>query len=202
MQNPHDLPQLKTLAPSGYHIALRVGFAFPLVEINEFPVRWVDHYTAQRFMLHDPVIRWVYANSGAIRWSEIDEPDTRRVFQQAATFGLRYGVAIAYFDGNSEGHRSFGSFARPDREFAADEITELSGHLHRMHIESAPPTNLTQAELEALSMVKDGLRLKQIAHELGVSEGAVKQRLRNAKIKLSAQTGAQAAAKAREYGLI
>ena len=37
-------------------------------------------------------------------------------------------------------------------------------------------------------MVKDGKRLKQIAHELGVSEGAVKQRLKNAKTKLGAAT--------------
>ena len=51
-------------------------------------------------------------------------------------------------------------------------------------------------------MVRDGLRVKQIAYELGVSEGAVKQRLKNAKLKLGAQTGAQAAAMASEFGLI
>lgn len=51
-------------------------------------------------------------------------------------------------------------------------------------------------------MVKDGKRLKQIAHELGVSEGAVKQRLKNAKLKLGAATGAQAAARAAGFGLI
>lgn len=51
----------------------------------------------------------------------------------------------------------------------------------------APPTNLTKAELEALRMVKDGLLVKEIANILGVSEGAVKQRLRNAKSKLGAK---------------
>jgi LuxR family transcriptional regulator len=66
----------------------------------------------------------------------------------------------------------------------------------------APPTNLTMAELEALRMVKEGMRLKQMAHALGVSEGAIKQRLRNAKLKLGASTGAQAATRASDYGLI
>ena len=51
-------------------------------------------------------------------------------------------------------------------------------------------------------MVKDGKRLKEIAFELSVSEGAVKQRLKNAKLKLGAKTGTQAAALANQYGLI
>jgi LuxR family transcriptional regulator len=153
-------------------------------------------------MLHDPVIRWNYANTGAIAWSGIDLPDPMRVFQQAQTFGLRYGVAVACFDGNREGQRSFGTFARSDREFERAEMDALYAYVLRLHLAKAPPTNLTKAELEALKMVKEGLRLKQIAHSLGVSEGAVKQRLKNAKTKLGAQTSAQAAAMVGEFGLI
>ncbi|AKS46524.1 transcriptional regulator, LuxR family [Octadecabacter temperatus] len=190
------------IAKSGYYIALRVGFAFPQEEVNALPTPWVDHYTTHRFMLHDPVIRWSYANTGAVAWSGIDLPDPMRVLQQAQTFGLRYGVAVACFDGNREGQRSFGTFARPDREFEQDEMNALHAYVSKLHREKAPPTNLTNAELEALKMVKEGQRLKQIAHTLGVSEGAVKQRLRNAKTKLGAQTSAQAAAMVREFGLI
>jgi len=51
-------------------------------------------------------------------------------------------------------------------------------------------------------MIKHGKRIKQIAHELGVSEGAIKQRLKNAKLKLDAKTGPQAAALASQYNLI
>lgn len=198
-----DLPEdVKDVAGSGYYIALRVGFAFPLEEINMLPQPWVDHYTTHRFMLHDPVIRWIYAHTGASRWSDIDLPDTMRVLDQAQTFGLRYGVAVSCFDGNREGQRSFGTFARADREFERDEIEALYALVVKLHHAKAPPTNVTDAELEALRMVKEGMRLKQIAHDLGVSEGAVKQRLKNAKTKLGAQTSAQAVAMAAEYGLI
>lgn len=190
------------IAKTGYYIALRVGFAFPMEEVNALPAAWVDHYTAHRFMLHDPVIRWIYANNGAIAWSGIDLPDPLRIFDQAQTFGLRYGVAVACFDGNREGQRSFGTFARSDREFEKEEIDALHDYVMALHHAKAPPTNLTKAELEALRMVKEGQRLKQIAHTLGVSEGAVKQRLRNAKTKLGAQTSAQAAAMVGEFGLI
>ena len=190
------------IAKTGYYIALRVGFAFPLEEVNALPSAWVDHYTTHRFMLHDPVIRWIYANTGAITWSNIDLADPMRVLDQAQTFGLRYGAAVACFDGNREGQRSFGTFARSDREFEPAEIDALHAYVVKLHHAKAPPTNLTKAELEALKMVKEGQRLKQIAHELGVSEGAVKQRLKNAKSKLNAQTSAQAAAMVAEFGLI
>jgi len=71
-----------------------------------------------------------------------------------------------------------------------------------LHRSLNPPTNLTQAELEALMLVKDGLRLKEIAYQLGVSEGAIKQRLNGAKKKLDARTNTQAASKAVEFRLI
>ncbi len=196
---PEDIVQL---APTGFYIALRIGFAFPMEEVNELPPEWVEHYTNQRFMLFDPVIRWAYSNAGTCRWSELPLDDPKRILAQAQTFGLRYGVIVSVFDGNADGQRSFGSFVRADREFTDLEVKLLRAFLNRRHTEMAPPTNLTRAELEALGMVKDGRRLKEIAHELSVSEGAVKQRLKNAKLKLGAKTGTHAAAMASQYGLI
>ena len=70
------------------------------------------------------------------------------------------------------------------------------------HEALCPPRNLTVAELEALRLLKGGQRLKQIAHELGVTEGAVKQRLKNARLKLNAKTGAEAISRAASFGLI
>ena len=65
-----------------------------------------------------------------------------------------------------------------------------------------PPRHITSAEIEALRLVKNGHRLKQVAHELGVTEGAVKQRLKNARLKLEAKTGAEAISRAAAFGLI
>lgn len=197
-----DTYDISDLAPVGHYIALRIGFAFPLEEVNLLPRDWVEHYTQSRFMLFDPVMRWVYGNKGYIRWSELDAEDPRNILQQARAFGLRYGVTVSCVDGSGDGQRSFGTFVRADRDYEPSECQFLYEHVLKLHAAKAPPTNLTEAEIETLRMVKDGQRLKQIAHVLGVSEGAVKQRLRNAKIKLNANTSAQAAAMASEYGLI
>lgn len=191
-----------TLAPAGYYIALRIGFAFPLAEHNALPQAWTDHYTRQNYMLSDPVMQWLYSNSGAARWSAITLPDLRGVLCDAREHGLNFGVAICFDDPGPKGQRSFGSFCRQDREFTDDEIGLLQRKLERLHIAMAPPTNLTKAELEALRMVKEGLLVKEIASRLNVTDGAVKQRLKNAKAKLGAKTSSQAVSAATGYGLI
>lgn len=197
-----ETAQIQEIASSGYYLALRIGFAFPVEEVNALPADWVEHYTKNGFMLFDPVMKWAYGNTGAKRWGELDADDPRNVFGQAQTFGLRYGIVISVFDGNAAGQRSIGSFARADREFSDLEINLLHAFVKRRHVELAPPTNVTMAELEALGMVRDGKRLKEIAFDLGVTEGAVKQRLKNAKVKLGAKTSTQASSLASQYGLI
>jgi len=196
------LDEIEQLAPSGHYIALRIGFAFPMEEVNALPKDWVNYYTKHQFALFDPVLRWSYTNVGTIRWSEFNMEDPKRVIAQAQSFGMRYGVTVSVFDSAVDDQRSFASFTRDDREYTDLEMRLLQAYLSRRHNETAPPTNLTKAELEALGMVKDGKRLKEIAFELSVSEGAVKQRLKNAKLKLGAKTGTQAAALANQYGLL
>lgn len=191
-----------SLAPAGYYIALRIGFAFPLEEVNALPGPWVERYTRAGYMLSDPVMRWLYSNTGATRWSAITLPDPQGIMKEAAEHGLIYGVAISCSRRGRDGQRSLASFARDDREFTDDEIRFLSDVLQHLHEAKAPPTGLTESELEALRMVRDGLLAKEIAAYLRITESAVKQRLRNARHKLGAKTGTQAASMAQAYGLI
>lgn len=189
-------------APAGYYIALRFGFALPLEETNALSPDWVDHYTRHRLMLFDPAMRWAHGNVGCTRWSEITLDDPMRVLVQARTFGMTYGLTISVCSSGEDLKRSLASFTRSDREFTDLEVTFLQVYLTRRHAETAPPTNLTKAEIEALCLIKDGRRLKEIAFVLNVSEGAVKQRLKNAKLKLGAKTVTQAAVLASHYGYI
>ncbi len=199
ISNPLDF---SPLAPAGHYVALRIGFIYPMVEHNALPAEWVKEYTSGGLMVSDPVLRWVYAGAGSIRWSEINLPDPNGVLRRAGDHGLIYGAAVVFIDEVEPGLRSFGSFCRSDREFAEDELEELSARILQLHRDYAPPKTLTKAELEALRMVKDGLLVKEIAGILGVTEGAVKQRLKNAKLKLGAKTSTQAATMASDFGLV
>jgi LuxR family transcriptional regulator len=192
----------RRLAGAGYYIALRVGFILPLAERNTMPQAWIDRYTRLGYLVHDPVIRWVYGNTGVIRWSAIDLPDPRGILREAAEYGMRFGLAVCCPPVQENGQRSFATFARSDREFTDAESRELQARVAAMHQAATPPANLTRGEIEALSMMRDGLLLKEIAGRLGVTEGAIKQRVRSAKEKLNAKTAPQAVSCAAGYGLI
>lgn len=193
---------LEALSPAGHYLALRVGFAFPMFEQYTLPPAWVERYLANGMLMSDPVMRWMFENSGARRWSALGIDDPRGILDQAQDYGLRFGVAICCTDSDPAGQRSFGSFARSDREFTETEISVLQDRLAHLHDSLVPPGNLTAAELEALRMVKNGLLMKEIANTLGVTEGAVKQRLKSAKTKLNAKTSTHAATMATRFGLI
>lgn len=192
----------RRLAPAGFYVALRVGFVLPLAERNTMPQAWIDRYTRFGYLVHDPVIRWVYGNTGTIRWSEIGLPDAREVLTEAAEYGMRFGAAVSCAPLGETGQRSFATFARSDREYTDAELRILHHRFAALHVAATPPTNLTRAELEALSMMREGLLLKEIAGRLGVTEGAIKQRIRSAKGKLHAKTASQAVSCAAGYGLI
>ena len=204
MEAPNSLLSLDVarIAPVGHYLAIRVGFAFPVEEVNQLPRAWVEHYTTQCFMLSDPVIRWVHTNEGVTRWSAIAAPDPDGVLDAARTHGMNFGAAASTRESGPSQTRSFGLFLRSDREFLDQELDLLQAYLAARHQVLSSPCNLTAAEVEALRLVKEGLRIKQISYQLGASEGAVKQRLRSARIKLAAKTGAEAISRAAAIGLI
>jgi len=197
-----DLNEFRPLAPAGYYIAIRVGFAFPMIEHNHLPSKWVREYTVSGLIVHDPAMSWAYRNSGAARWSEMGEEDSQGVLALAMNHGLNFGAVASCIDSGEPGQRSFGFFCRSDREYTDAELEKLYGALVSSHKAYSVPKNLTSAELETLSLVKNGLLMKEIASILGISESAIKQRLKNARVKLSAKTGSQAAAKATMLGMI
>jgi LuxR family transcriptional regulator len=197
-----DPDAFEFLAPAGFYIAIRVGYAFPMVEHNNLPATWVREYTVSGLVVHDPAMSWAYGNLGVARCSELGEIDSQGVLELAKNHGLNFGAVASCIDSGDEGQRSFGFFFRTDREYSPSELGEINRLLVDAHVAHAPPKSLTDAELKTLSLVKNGLLMKEIACVLGVSESAIKQRLKNARLKLNAKTGPQAAAKATMLGMI
>ncbi|MGR3467593.1 MAG: autoinducer binding domain-containing protein, partial [Shimia sp.] len=187
--------------PAGYYIAIRIGFAFPVLEDNRLPPAWVETYTSEGLMLRDPVMSWMYENTGAIRWEDLPGADPLHVIERARMHGLAYGVSVSVMD-EATNERSFGSFTRADRPFTEDEIAVLGAQLEALHRDKRRPEHPTDAETEVLRMIRNGQRFKEIAHDLGISESAVKARLTNAKRKLGAKTSVQAVSIASEFGML
>ena len=141
----HDLDRL---SPSGFAIALHITFSAPRYMFQTYAQRWLDRYNAGGLLLRDPVVQWGMQNVGRRRWSDLEELDASKVFDEARDFGLMNGAAISVY---AAGTRSVGGFARADREYEDAELAELEDLLLRIHAETAGREALSAGDREALT---------------------------------------------------
>ena len=190
------LAELGALAPCGYTVGLHIRYASPLVYIKTFNPEWQKIYDDNAYALRDPTVFWGLGVRGATRWSAINLPDPFNIMEQARAYGLVYGAVISCGPITS---RSIVGIARDDREFTDAEIERAVEIVNRLHDLAEPPTELTVAQVEALRLLSDGYRHTAAAAKLGISESALKARLKSARTRLGARTTAEAIRKAREY---
>jgi len=193
------LNELAQLSPLGFTIGLHIRFATPLVYHSTFPAPWVRHYNDNAYYLRDPLVFWGIGTTGVTRWSEITLPDPFDVIKQAGEFGMKFGASASCGPITS---RSIIGIGRGDREFTDEELVRLVDITQRLHAENTPPAELTQAQIEALRCISNGDRHTAAAAKLGISESALKARLKSARIRLEARTTSEAVRKAREYRML
>lgn len=194
-----ELHQLSLLATAGYFVGLHIRFAAPLMTFQTYNQEWTDHYTNNAYALRDPMIGWGFSTTGASRWSELGIPDPFGIIDQAAQFGMRYGVSVSCGPISS---RTIAGVARGDREFGDAEIDKIEAIINRLHDMTEPPESLTKAQVEALRLIAAGDRHAAAAAKLNISESALKARLMSARQRLLARTTAEALQRAKDYRLL
>lgn len=191
--------ELAGIATAGFSAGLHIRFAAPLVYVRTYDTAWTKLYDENAYALRDPLVFWGLGGRGQTRWSQIKLPDPFNIIGQARDHGLRFGAVASYGPISS---RSIVGCARADREFTDAEIERIAELTEALHLAAEPPTDLTQAQVEALRLLADGDRHTAAAAKLGISESAFKARLQSARVRLEARTTAQALKKAREYRLL
>ncbi|MFV0293139.1 MAG: autoinducer binding domain-containing protein [Paracoccus sp. (in: a-proteobacteria)] len=193
------LAKLNPLAPKGYFIGLHIRFAAPIMQFQTYSNEWLDHYSAKAYALRDPMIAWGFSTNGSTRWSALPVPDPFGIISDAATFGMKYGVAVSCGPISS---RTIGGLTRNDREYNDSEIEQISKLIRQLHDITEPPESLTKAQIEALRCIAEGDRHAAAAAKLGITESAFKARLISARERLMARTTAEALQRAKEYRLL
>jgi LuxR family transcriptional regulator len=193
------LSRLRKLAPEGYALALHIRFASANLMFQTYDPRWIERYTERGYMLCDPLVSWGFSAEGALRWSELPMPDPHNILGQAAEYGLKYGVAVSCGPLSS---RSIGGFARKDREFTDAEMRTIEETVRLLHEASTPAEGITAAQRHALRTIAIGYRHAEAAALLGISESALKARLKSARERLFARTTTEAIQRARQYNLL
>lgn len=148
------LDRIGQLCTSGYAIALHAQFTTPRYLFQTYDQAWVEYYSQNGLVLHDPLVRWALAHTGARRWEEMEDEDSMGVIAAARRFGFAHVTGISNL---VDGSRSLGGFARPDRPHTDAEIAELERLLEQLARMTANPDALSDEEraaLRALSVVQ------------------------------------------------
>ena len=124
------LESVEKLAASGFAIAFHIRLSSPDLMLQTYPKEWTDNYSEKGYVLVDPIVRWGFSETGAIRWSDLVDQDDNNILGQSAAYGMAYGVAIGVEADNS---RSMAGFSRPDREYTDAEISQLTKCTQALH---------------------------------------------------------------------
>lgn len=194
-----ELRQLEKLAPAGYVLGLHIRYNSATLMFCTYPDEWMDLYTQNGYMLTDPLVAWGVANQGSARWSALNVPDPNDVLIKAQEFDLNFGIAVSC---GLETSRTIGGFARTDREFTDQEMQDVQEIVLHMHRETAPAVNLTNTQVAVIELLAKGRSTAEAASDLGISERAVKDRLKKASERLLTRTTAETVQLAQEYNLL
>lgn len=144
---PGLLAVLMNQAPGGFAIGLHARYQTPALMFQTYPVAWLEQYSQEGLVIQDPTIAWAAAHRGVISWERLKDRDPGGVFEKARRHGLVHGFALSLERGGS---LSLGSFARPDREYTAEEIQAIEATMADLHDGTASAAALSPATREAL----------------------------------------------------
>ncbi|MER9420628.1 autoinducer binding domain-containing protein [Mesorhizobium sp. M0306] len=193
---------------------LRSARRDPAVLLN-YPDEWQERYFKMGYDRIDPIIKTSRKRVGAFRWSDVynaasTSEDERRVFDEAATFGLRSGISMPL----RGPHGSFAvmSFARPwDREFQNKTVTYLQVAAAHFHLSVTKLENssavgetpkMSLREKECILWVARGKSSWEIGKILCLSVNTVNFHIKNVMRKLDVGSRTVASIKAVELGII
>ncbi|MER8479172.1 LuxR family transcriptional regulator [Mesorhizobium sp. M1163] len=186
----------------------------PAIMLN-YPDEWQERYSEMGYDRIDPTIKRSRRRAEAFRWSEVynDEStteDERRVFDEAATFGLRSGISVPLH--GPDGSFAIMNFAQPwDGEFQNRTITYLqlaALHFHLRVAEFANSSgieetpNLSPREKECILWAAKGKSSWEIGKIAGISVNTVNFHIKNVMRKMDTASRTTAAVKALKCGII
>ncbi|KUM28232.1 LuxR family transcriptional regulator [Mesorhizobium loti] len=187
----------------------------PVRGMLNYPDEWQQRYLEMRYDKIDPIFRTSRNRTGAFRWSDVyndsrTTEDERRVFDEAAAFGLKSGISVPLH--RPDGSLAVVSFAHVhDREFEHITITYLELVALHFHLRIADFTNSNDAEepvrlslreKECISWVARGKSSWEIGKILHISDNTVNFHIKNVLKKLDSSNRTLAAIKASNIGII
>ncbi len=183
------------------------------VLLNNYQTEWQRRYADAAYVNSDPSVQYCRKVSSPLIWSDRVFLAAPELWDEARSFGLRYGWAQSSFDGNGMGGML--TLARSSEPLSGAELhnNEIKmrwivniAHqalsralLPEQHVE----TNLlTVRETEILKWTADGKTSSEISELLLISENTVNFHVKNIVLKLKVANKTAAVVKAAVMGML
>lgn len=181
--------------------------------ISNYPASWQTRYEEARYLHVDPTVRRAKRSIEPMVWTDRDLREAAQFWDEASSFGLRYGWSQSCIDpAGSVGllslgraHEAIGEAERklkdPELRWLAN-VTHAEMSRHLCESPAMPVPRLTPREVEVLRWAGDGKSARQTAQILGVQKCTVDLHISNVRRKLGASSRPAAVAQATARGLL
>ncbi len=198
-----------------YGLRINMPVTSPKIEmLNNYPEQWQQQYSAQNYVAIDPTVKHGSQSLRPVVWSEELFSNTPNLWEEASSFGLRFGWAQSTH--SLPGISGMMTLARSASDLNELELTAKSAlmvwftqiaHIGLQDIllpEMLPElnVNLTLREMEILRWTADGKTSNEVSVILGIAERTVNFHLNNAMSKLNVINKTAAVVKAVQLGII
>ena len=188
--------------------------------IATYPKDWTDCYLANRFERVDPVISAAISAHLPFFWGMEggvvpQSRDEERLFDDAASFGIRFGWTVPVHDARGQVATLNFSCSDDSEHFKSNvesniqELHLIAIYLHaaikreqRYSVNFRPLPSLTRREIEALQWAARGKSRVDAAQIMGISPRTVKFHLESVMRKFNVATTRQAVLRAALGGVI
>lgn len=182
--------------------------------LNNYPGAWQERYIKENYVQIDPTVHHGCSSQAPLLWSAAVFAQAQEFWEEARSFGLRYGWAKASVD--CGGVRGMLTLARSAEVVGEQELRDNEMKMrwlaHVAHValsrifatrqaELIQP-NLTAREIEVLKWTADGKTSADISTLLAVSENTVNFHVKNAVCKLQTNNKTAATVRAAMLGLL
>ncbi|MBD9356185.1 autoinducer binding domain-containing protein [Methylomonas albis] len=198
-----------------YGLRLALPLSKPkIVKVSNYPSAWQAQYQAKNYCAVDPTVKHALRSSLPILWTDGLFASTAAFWEEARSFGLRYGWAQSMRD--VPGATGMLTLARADEPLSetelADKAFKMAWLTQTAHIALSrrllpkllpeADAKLSNREIAVLRWTADGKTSGEIANTMKITERTVNFHISNAATKLNASNKTAAAIKAAMLGFL
>jgi LuxR family transcriptional regulator len=198
-----------------YGLRLALPLSNPkIVKKSNYPTAWQAQYQTKNYCAIDPTVKHALRSPLPILWTDGLFASTAAFWEEARSFGLRYGWAQSMRD--VHGATGMLTLARSDEPLSETELAakafKMAWLTQNAHIALSrrllpkllpeADTKLSNREIAVLRWTADGKTSGEIASIMKITEQTVNFHISNAAAKLNAVNKTSAAVKAAMLGFL